>query len=115
MTVYRHVLPETEWVGDGFRWDIPGPYVLEWRVRHARDRIRRRREIARQVIPVGTGVAFAAAPFVAGAAIVAFAPPWMKPLGVSMMVPTGVGEAFWFTVGYGVGMKIQAEIPDWML
>lgn len=100
---------------DGIRVDIPGPYILEWHLKHARDRLVKRRKIAREVVPVATGVTFAAAPYVVGATIVAFAPPWWKPLGVSMMVPTGVGEAFWFTVGYGVGKKIQSEIPDWML
>jgi len=115
MYARRSILPTPEWVGDGFRIDIPGSYVLEWRLKHARDRIRHRREVGREVIPVATGVTFAVAPYIAGAAIVAFAPPWMKPLGVSMMVPTGVGEIFWFGVGYGVGKQFQQHIPDWML
>ena len=60
-------------------------------------------------IPLLFGITAAAAPFVAGAAIVAFAPPWLKPVGASMLVPTGVGEAFWFGVGYGVGQQVE----DW--
>ena len=109
----RHPLFEFE--DDGFRVDLPGPYTLEWSPSTARNRVQRRREIAREVIPVATGIAFAAAPFVIGSAIVAFGPPWMKVAGLSMMVPTGVGEVFWFGVGYGVGTQIEQHIPDWML
>ena len=102
---------------NGFRFelDIPGPYKLEWSPETARDRIQRRREISREAIPVVTGIAAAAAPYVVGATIVAFAPPWWKPVGVSMMVPTGAGEVFWFGVGYYAGTQIESQIPDWML
>lgn len=119
MPVYRRPVvtdPRFSLVSDGFEFDMPGPYTISWRLSHARDRLQRARGIEREeVIPVTTGVLFAAAPYVVGAATVAFAPPWMKPLGVSMMVPTGVGEAFWFGVGYGFGKQFQDQIPDWVL
>jgi len=88
-----------------FRFDIPGPMTLEWSTRTAG---KRSRHAAEHPIPVITGLAFAAAPYFVGAALVAWAPhPAAKAAGVSMLVPTGVGEAFWFSVGYGVGTQIE--------
>jgi hypothetical protein len=110
------MIPLFDFEGDGIRFDLPGPYSIEWSRSTARNRLQRRREIAREVIPVATGIAFAAAPFVIGSALVAFAPhPGLKMAGASMMIPTGVGEVFWFGVGYGVGTQIEQHIPDWML
>jgi len=91
-----------------FTFDIPGPMTLEWSSQTAVDRLE---HTAENPIPVLTGVAFAAAPYVVGAVLVAWAPhPVIKAAGVSMMVPTGVGEAFWFSVGYGVGTQIEDAI-----
>ena len=87
------------------RFDLPGPYTLDWSVRTARSRIE---HAADHPIPVATGLAFAVAPYVVGAALVAWAPhPGLKMAGASMLVPTGAGEIFWFTVGYGVGTQIE--------
>ena len=61
-------------------------------------------------LPITMGLSFAAAPYVIGGLGVAFAPPPFKPLFASMMVPTGVGELFWFGVGYGFGEQLE----DWM-
>ncbi len=104
-----------EVVDDSFVWDLPGPYSIEWSPKTVRDRVHRKREVTRQAVPVAAGIAAAAAPYVVGATIVAFAPPWWKPIGVSMMVPTGVGEAAWFAAGYHVGSLVEPHIPDWML
>lgn len=103
-----------EVVDDALVWDIPGPYKLEWSKQTARDRISRRRDIARQAVPVGTGIAFVATPYLVGAAIVAFAPPPFKPLGVAMLVPSPM-DAVYFGIGYSVGQEIQDEIPDYFL
>ncbi len=92
-----------DWV---YEVDIPGPYILQWSRQTGRDRIRHARE---RPIPVATGLLFAAAPYAVGAGLVAFAPhPAAKVAGASMMVPTGVGEVFWFTVGYGVGTQVES-------
>ena len=94
-----------------FEYDLPGPYKLEWSTRTAGERIIHMRE---HPIPVLTGITFAAAPYVLGSAMIAFGPhPAIKAAGVSMVIPTGVGEAFWFTVGYGFGMQIEEEVESW--
>ena len=73
-----------------------------------------REENVRAAVPVATGVAFAASYDLAGAAIVAFAPPPWKPIGLTMLAP-GPSEAILFGVGYAVGKRIQEEVPPWML
>jgi hypothetical protein len=73
-----------------------------------------REEYVRAAVPVLTGIAFAASYDLAGAAIVAFAPPPWKPIGLAMLAP-GPSEAILFGVGYSVGSRIQEEIPPWML
>tara|TARA_Y100001968_G_C19275965_1_gene676740 strand:+ start:131 stop:496 length:366 start_codon:yes stop_codon:yes gene_type:complete len=92
--------------GGGIQIDIPGPYIIEWSKRVKAERIRK-------AVPVLAGVAAAAAPYAVGAAIVAYAPPPYKPIGVSMMIPTGAGEAFWFAVGYTAADRLQDQVPDW--
>jgi len=94
-----------------FEWDIPGPYTIQWSPRTAAERFIHTRE---HPIPAVTGLVFAAAPFVIGSALIAFGPhPAIKAAGYSMIVPTGVGELFWFSVGYGVGMEIEDELESW--
>ena len=51
-----------------------------------------REEYVRAAVPVLTGIAFAASYDLAGAAIVAFAPPPWKPIGLAMLAP-GPSEA----------------------
>jgi len=67
-----------------------------------------------ETIPVLFGVAAVAAPYVAGAALVALAPnPFLKAVGVSMLIPspTDIGV---FYVGYKVGESFQHEIAPWV-
>ena len=116
MTVFRSPsVSRFEKVDDGFTFDLPGPYTLSWRVSHARERVQLGRKVVRQSVPILTGVAFVAAPYVAGAAIVAFAPPWAKPVGAAMLVPNPVADALWFAIGYRVGQEIVDDIPHWLL
>lgn len=101
----RRVLPhDLRWEGDGFSIDVPGPYRLEWRVKHARDRVRHVKE---HPIPVVTGVAFVAAPYVVGASFVAFGPPPLKAVGVAMLVPNPIADVAYFAAGYAVGESIE--------
>ncbi len=86
------------------QFDIPGPYTLEWSMETAEERVTRVQE---HPIPVVTGVAFVAAPYVTGALIVAFAPPPYKPLGTLMLVPNPVADSFYFSLGYSVGLRIE--------
>jgi hypothetical protein len=96
-----------ERVRGGFRFDLPGPYTLEWTLGTARERITRGILLRHpEPIPLLTGLAFAATPYVVGAAIVAFAPPWYKPIGLSMMVP-GPSDPLLFAAGFAVGQEIE--------
>ena len=71
--------------------------------------------VVRHTVPVVTGAAFVAAPYLAGAAIVAFAPPWLKPIGVAMLVPSPA-DALYFVAGYSAGAWFVEEHPmfDWI-
>ncbi len=60
-------------------------------------------------IPIIFGTAAVAAPYVAGVAIVAFAPPWWKPIGASMLVP-GPTDPLFFAAGYEFGEHVE----DWL-
>ncbi len=87
-----------------FEFDIPGPYTLEWSWETAEERVTHVKE---HPIPVATGVAFAAAPYVFGAGIVAFAPPPFKVIGAAMLVPNPFADAAYFALGYSVGVRIE--------
>jgi len=92
-------------VGPGvLELDLPGPYRLQWGRSIAAERVG---HFIDHPIPVTTGLLFAVAPYAVGAAGVAYAPLPFKPVFASMLVPTGVGEVFWFGVGYGVGTEIE--------
>jgi len=92
-------------VGDfSFQFDIPGPYKLEWSVRTAEERVT---HVQAHPIPIVTGAAFVAAPYVTGGLIMAFAPPPFKPLGALMLVPNPVADALYFSLGYSVGVQIE--------
>lgn len=95
-------------VHGGFLIDLPGPMSLEWTLGTARKRVGKIEHAitVERPIPVLTGLAFVAAPYAAGAAIVAFAPPWIKPIGLSMMVP-GPSDPLLFAAGYAVGEEIE--------
>ncbi len=84
--------------------DIPGPYSLEWSWKTAEERVTHVKE---HPIPVATGVAFVATPYVVGAGIVAFAPPPFKVIGAAMLVPNPVADVAYFGLGYSVGLKIE--------
>ncbi len=100
-------VPRLEIVRGGFRFDLPGPMTLEWTLGTARERTTRGILLRHpEPIPLMTGLAFAAAPYVAGAAIVVFAPPWYKPVGLSMMVP-GPSDPLLFAAGFAVGQEIE--------
>jgi len=103
-------LPEN---GVLFSVDIPG-YTIEWSFATAHDRISRRREIVRTGIPIFTGLAAAAAYDIAGLAVVAFAPPPLKPVGLAMIAP-GPTEPILFAGGYWFGTQIEDHIPDWAI
>ena len=96
-------------ISGGVQFDLPGAYTLEWSLGTVRERGHRVKE---DPIPVLTGLAFAAAPYVVGAVGVAYAPLPLKPVFASMMIPTGVGEVFWFGVGYKVGEEIESGLYD---
>ncbi len=87
-----------------FQFDIPGPHTLEWSWATVEERVTHVKE---HPIPVATGVAFVAAPYVTGGLIVAFAPPPFKPLGALMLVPNPVADAAYFALGYSVGLRIE--------
>ncbi len=88
-----------------FQFDFFGR-TYEWSTDTARERHQTFKE---DPLPVAMGLVFASAPFVVGAVGVAYAPPPYKPVFATMMVPTGIGEMFWFGVGYGFGKQLQ----DW--
>ena len=87
-----------------YQFDIPGPYSLEWSWETAEERVTHVKE---HPIPVATGVAFVATPYVIGAGIVAFAPPPFKVIGVAMLVPNPFADAAYFALGYSVGVRIE--------
>ena len=99
-------------MGVHFLWDwkvtldIPGPYKLEWSSQTARER---GRKTLQNPIPVATGLAFAGAPYVAGAAIVYFGPAPLKPVGASMLVP-GPSDPILFAMGYQAGKEIEDDL-----
>ncbi len=72
-------------------------------------------QVLTYAVPLATGIAFVAAPYIAGAAIVAFAPPWLKPVGVAMLVPNPVDVAY-FTAGVAAGVWFVENHPlfDWI-
>ena len=60
-------------------------------------------------IPLFTGLTAAAAPYVAGAALVAFAPnPAWKATGAAMLFPNPVADAVWFAAGYEFGVQVES-------
>ncbi len=87
-----------------FDFDIPGPYSLEWSWETAEERVTHVKE---HPIPVATGIAFVATPYVIGAGIVAFAPPPFKVIGAAMLIPNPVADVAYFGLGYSVGLKIE--------
>ncbi len=60
-------------------------------------------------IPLVFGVAAVATPYVIGGAIVLFAPPWWKPVGAAMLVPSPMDAAY-----FGVGYQIGEHVEDWL-
>lgn len=64
------------------------------------------------VIPFVVGSTFVAIPYIAGAAIVAFAPPQYKPLGIAMLAPNPVADAAYFAAGYWVGEQFVEVFYD---
>ncbi len=60
-------------------------------------------------LPIAMGVAAVATPYLLGGAIVAFAPPPLKPIGAAMLFPNPAADAVWFGVGY----KFGEEVEDW--
>ncbi len=88
--------------------DIPGPYMLEFSSDTAKDRFRTAYE---NPIPVATGLVFAGIPYAVGAAISVFAPPPLKPIGVSMLVP-GPTDPILFALGYSVGQNLEEDIAE---
>lgn len=72
-------------------------------------------DVVRHTVPIVTGLAFAATPYVVGGIIVAFAPPWLKPIGVAMLVPSPADLAY-FALGYAAGAWLVEEHPmfDWI-
>ncbi len=88
--------------------DIPGPYMLEFSTDTAKDRFRTAKE---NPIPVATGLIFAGAPYAVGAAITLFAPPPLKPIGASMLIP-GPTDPILFALGYSVGQQIEGGVVE---
>ena len=64
--------------------------------------------IPNEPVPLAFGITAVAVPYVAGAAIVAFAPPWWKPAGMAMLVPSPMDAAY-FSAGYSFGQQVE----DW--
>ncbi len=93
-----------------FVLDIPGPYMLEFSSSTARDRFRTAKE---NPIPVATGLIFAGIPYAVGAGIAIFAPPPLKPIGVSMLVP-GPTDPVLFALGYSVGQEFEDDIIEFV-
>ena len=63
------------------------------------------------LIPFAVGTTFVAIPYVVGGAIVLFAPPPMKPIGMAMLVPSPM-DAVYFAAGYYVGEQFVQVIYD---
>jgi len=66
--------------------------------------------VVRHTVPVLTGAAFVAAPYLVGATVVAFAPPWLKPIGVAMLIPSPADLAY-FAAGYAAGYWLIENHP----
>lgn len=72
-------------------------------------------QVVSHTVPVVAGITFVAVPYITGAAIVAFAPPWLKPIGVAMLVPSPADIAY-FAAGYAAGVWFVDNHPmfDWI-
>lgn len=63
------------------------------------------------LIPLAFGAAFVAVPYVVGGAIVVFAPPPWKPVGLAMLAPSPM-DAVYFSAGYYVGEQFVEVFYD---
>ncbi len=72
-------------------------------------------DVVSHTVPIVTGLVFVATPYVVGATIVAFAPPWLKPIGVAMLIPSPADFAY-FAIGYAAGDWVVENHPmlDWI-
>ena len=100
---------------------IVSPMVSPWDLEdvkdvyhHVADFEQRKDEYLRDAIPFVTGFAAAAAYDLAGLAVIWFAPPWLKPIGVAMVAP-GPSEAALFALGYYWGYQIKDDVPAWLI
>ena len=82
----------------------PSPMVPVWHNPETREFIQES-----EFIPVVSGLALAAAYDIAGLAVIAFAPPPFKPIGVAMVAP-GPSEAILFGVGYVAGTWFRDSV-----
>ena len=62
-------------------------------------------------IPIATAITFVAVPYVIGGAIVLFAPPPFKPIGMAMLAPSPM-DAVYFAAGYWVGEQFVEVLYD---